>query len=64
MKIVFEGKPTHKTLKFSGSVKALFKKLKVEDNTALIARSGTLLTVDDNLKDSDEVLIMSVISGG
>ena len=64
MNIIFEGSSEQKKITFSGTVPELFKKLKLQQNTALIARAGTLLTEDESLKNTDEVLIMSVISGG
>lgn len=64
MKIAYEGKESTHKLQFNGTVAQLLNKLKVPINTILVAKNGILLTEDDELENSDEVLFLSVISGG
>ena len=64
MIVKFEEKEEKRKLAFNGSVAQLTKKLNLPINTVLVARKGVLLTDDDNLNDSDEIMIMSVVSGG
>ncbi|MFC1723760.1 MoaD/ThiS family protein [Nanoarchaeota archaeon] len=50
--------------KFSGSVRSLLSDLKINSETVLITKNQTVVTEDEILKDTDEVKILSVISGG
>jgi len=51
-------------LEFSGSAKELLVKLDLNPEAVLIARNGALVTLDETLFDTDEIKILSVISGG
>jgi len=53
-----------KNMKFSGTVKQLLTKLKINPETVIVTASGTIVTEDDKLKDSDKVEILQVVSGG
>ena len=64
MKLFIERKNKKMSLKFSGTVSKLLQKLKLNPAAVLVARNSALVTESDKLKDSDEVKILSVISGG
>jgi thiamine biosynthesis protein ThiS len=51
-------------LSFEGLASDLLEKLKINPETVLIARNGTIITEKDELKDADAVSILSVVSGG
>ena len=46
------------------SFNELFNKLNVDKNTVLITRNNELITEDEQLKENDEIKLLSVISGG
>jgi len=64
MKIFIEKTKENKTLEFSGSAKELLVKLELNPEAVLIARNGALVTLDETLSNTDEIKILSVISGG
>lgn len=51
-------------MSFEGPVSGLLEKLKINPETVLIARNGSIITEKDELKDEDSVSILSVVSGG
>ena len=64
MNVFIERENLNKNLKFNGKVSMLLEKLKLNPSAVLVARNNGLVTEDDELKDNDEVKILSVISGG
>lgn len=64
MKVFIERENKNKQLKFNGTVSKLLQQLKLNPATVLVARNSVLVTESDKLNDSDEVKILSVISGG
>ena len=64
MQIFIERENKNKTIRFSGTVSKLLQQLKLNPSAVLVARNSALVTENDSLKDSDEVKILSVISGG
>ena len=64
MDIFIEKTKEKKALKFSGTAKALLHSLKINPETVIVVRNGSLVTLDSELNDSDKVKILSVISGG
>ena len=64
MQVFIERENLNKNLKFNGKVLKLLEKLKLNPSAVLVARNNGLVTEDDELKDNDEVKILSVISGG
>ncbi|MBD3204577.1 thiamine biosynthesis protein ThiS [Candidatus Woesearchaeota archaeon] len=50
--------------KYSGKVSNLLKELDINPVTVIVLRDQEILTTQDSLRDSDEVIILSVISGG
>jgi len=64
MKVKLEREKKTKSIKYSGSVHSLLKKLKINPETVLIVRNDELLTKEDKLKDSDTIEILTVFSGG
>ena len=64
MKIFIEREKKIQETSFNGKVKALLKKLVLNPEIVLVTRQGKLLTEEDTVKDTDEIKIISVISGG
>ncbi len=64
MKIYLEQSRKIIEKKFEGKVNVLLKNLKIASDTVLIVCNGELITEEDTLKDTDEVKILSVVSGG
>lgn len=64
MKIFVERENKSKQIKFNGKVSQLLQQLKLNPTTVLVSRNNNLVTESDVLKDTDEVKILSVISGG
>lgn len=52
------------TLRFSGTVKTLLKKIKLNPEEVLVVRGEEVIVEDEKLKNSDAIKILSVISGG
>ncbi len=56
---------TFKLEGFEGStVKELLQEIQVNAQTVLVTRGNEVLTTDDLLQDNDNILLLSVISGG
>ena len=64
MDIFIEKTKEKKALKFSGTAKDLLHLLKINPETVIVARNGSLVTLDAKFEDSDKIKILSVISGG
>lgn len=64
MKIFIEKDKKNIEKKFSGKVSVLLKSLKINSSTVLVVCNSELITEEDSVEDSDEVRILSVISGG
>ncbi len=64
MKIYIEKTNKQVSLKFQGKVKGLLKKLDLNPEVVLVTKNNVLLTEEDMLKNTDDVKILSVISGG
>ena len=64
MKVIIERDNEEKELAFAGEAKKLLKQLELNKETVLIVRNGTLVTEDEILENTDEVTLLSIISGG
>lgn len=64
MRIYIEKEDEHRRLKFSGSVKELLLKLKLNPAMVLVVRNRKILDNDDKLSDSDSVRILETVMGG
>ena len=64
MNVFIERENKKKSIKFNGTVSRLLKRLRLNPATVLVSKNNSLITEEDALKDSDEVKIFSVISGG
>jgi sulfur carrier protein len=49
---------------FNGNAKELLKLLEINSETVLVVKNKELVDLDEVLEDSDEVEILSVVSGG
>ena len=64
MKIYIQKTQKKKEMNFKGSVLKLLQNLKINPETVIVTANGTLVTEEDKLKDSDDVEILQVVSGG
>ena len=64
MQVYIEKENRAQELKFSGTVKELVKKLKINPETVIVTRNEELITEDTKLSNTDKVKILSIISGG
>ncbi len=64
MKVYIERNDEKRAIRFKGSVGDLLGVLKINSETVLVVRDSQLLMPDDLIDDSDEIRILSVISGG
>ena len=64
MKVFIEKTGENKELSFSGNGNDLCEKLKINIETIIIVRKSSIITEDVLLEDSDEIELLSVISGG
>ena len=64
MKIFYEQQNKTQELNFEGSMSKLLELLKINPEEVLTVKNDELVTPDEELVDSDEIKILSVISGG
>lgn len=64
MKLFIEKQKKNMMIKFSGTGSELLKKLKINPQDILLIKNDVLISEDDKIKDSDEIKILSVVSGG
>ncbi|MBR9677617.1 MoaD/ThiS family protein [Candidatus Woesearchaeota archaeon] len=64
MKVYIELEEKDIQTKYSGTVLGLLKKLKINPQTVIVARGSELLTEADTVKNTDNIRILAVISGG
>ena len=64
MQVFIESENRTRDLKFKGRVSELLKKLEINSETVLVSANGELVTEEEELKDEDNVKLLSVISGG
>jgi sulfur carrier protein ThiS len=64
MKIYVERTKENKEFDFEGTVQELLDKLEILSETVLVTRKGTILTEDEQTSNTDEIKILSVVSGG
>ena len=64
MKVFIETDNETKEIEFSGTVSQLLKKLKINPETVITAKDNELVADEEELKDSDEIKLLTVISGG
>jgi sulfur carrier protein ThiS len=66
IKAFIDKENTEKTIELgkNATAKDLLEKLKINPVTVILARKGRIILEDTQLKDKDQVKILSVISGG
>ena len=64
MKIYLERQKKFISKKFSGKIINLLNQLKINSNEVLVVKNGGLINEEEIVEDSDEIRILSVISGG
>ena len=64
MNIYIDKDQTKKEINFTGTVKELLDKLKVNIETVIVVRNNELLNEDEKLINNDNIKILSVVSGG
>jgi len=64
IKVKVERPLLEKEMNFSGSFEDLMKKLGVNKETVIISRNGELATEDELVEKGDDIVFVSVVSGG
>lgn len=64
MKVFLERTQEDKDINFSGKAKDLIVSLGMNVEELLIIKNGELVTEEEDLSNSDEIKLLSVISGG
>lgn len=64
MEVFIEKTGETKNVSFSGTAKALLESLRVNSEEVIITRNNKIITLDQQVKDSDSIKVLSVISGG
>lgn len=64
MNVFIERSDERHELLFSGSVQELLDRLEINMQTVLVLRNNELVTEDEVLADTDDVKIITVVSGG
>jgi thiamine biosynthesis protein ThiS len=64
MKLFIEKDNKTKEIKFSGKVKDLLEKLDIISEDVIVSCNNEIVLLNDELKDSDNVSILAVVSGG
>lgn len=50
--------------KFEGKIEDLLKQLKINSQTVVIVKNREIVTEKESVKDTDELKLLSVVSGG
>jgi sulfur carrier protein ThiS len=64
MDVFIEKTAERRKLKFSGTVEALLKRLKLNSESVIVVKDRTVVTEKDRISDKEYVEILSVVSGG
>lgn len=64
MKVFIEKNNVTHNIIFSGTGKDLCKLLSIPIETIIIVRNNSIITEDAQLDDSDDIELLSVVSGG
>ncbi len=63
MKVYLEKENKYKTCKAT-TCKELLTTLKINPNTVIVIKNGVPIMEDEKLKETDDIKILSVVSGG
>ena len=64
MKLFIEREHATRELSFKGRASELLKQLKINPETVVIVRNGTVVADGEKIDDKDEIKLISVVSGG
>lgn len=64
MKIYVESSQEEMEFDFSGRAKDLLQKLKINPVTVLFVKNDNLVSEEEQIENSDNIRILSVVSGG
>jgi sulfur carrier protein ThiS len=64
MLLKIEKPKQEKTMFFEGVAEKLLLELKINPEEVLVVKNGEIITLEEQLEDSDTVEILSVVSGG
>jgi sulfur carrier protein ThiS len=64
MKVFVERTRESKSIQFEGTVNLLLESLGINPEEVLVTRGDELLTESDSVSNSDNIKLLSVISGG
>ncbi|MEM4267305.1 MAG: MoaD/ThiS family protein [Candidatus Woesearchaeota archaeon] len=64
MKVYIQKDRKKLNISYSGTVIGLLQKLNINSETVIVVKNGGLVNEDEIIKDSDEIEILQVVSGG
>jgi len=64
MQVFIEVDNKNRKISFNGTVSQLLQQLKVNPETVIVAKNDELVTEEEEINDTDEIKLLSVISGG
>jgi thiamine biosynthesis protein ThiS len=64
MKIFIERPEKNLEIEFEGNAAELLEKIGINSEEVILSRNGEIITLDQNLKNEDEIKVLSVVSGG
>ncbi|MBW2965242.1 MoaD/ThiS family protein [Candidatus Woesearchaeota archaeon] len=64
MQVFIEKTGQKKRIAFSGKASGLLSALKINPETVIIVKNDEVVTDDEQLSESDEIRLLSIISGG
>ena len=64
MRVYYDKTREQRVLDFTGRAEALLEQLKINAETVVITKNGTIITEDEELTNDDDIKILSVVSGG
>ena len=64
MNIFVQASGKTRNLSFRGTAYELLSRLDINPETVIVTKNNSIITLDETLADSDEIKILSVVSGG
>ncbi len=64
MEVFIEKTGERKQISFNGTAKKLLESIGVNYEEVIITRNSEIITLDEEVKESDSIRVLSVVSGG
>lgn len=64
MIIKIERPKQQKTIFFQGTAEKLLQQLQINPEEVIIVKNGEIITKEEQLEDTDQIELLSVVSGG